>query len=608
VVGGHQLADGYLNREEQTRAAFMTHPKYGNLYRTGDKARLHRDGTIQCYGRISSGQVKLRGQRVELGEIEHAASKADGCHAVIASVISGLLVLFCIGNSGKVSPKEIKSACQKWLPAYMIPSDIILLDDFPYLPSGKVDRKKLESDYSSNTTQIVSESSDVPANVRSVARIIQSVLGVPIDHNTDLGAAGLDSLRAIQVASELRRQGYADVGALELLSVFNVPALDDLIQVKATTNNKHDNDTIEWKNIVDELRSSAEKDLEPRDVVNDIQDVMPCTPLQDAMLVETARQPQAYCNQLRFTVSSEITMERVRQALFALAEKHTALRSGFSTSGVAHCAYAQVIWKTMAASQFARVDSWTAGWSITDQEALLRPLRVQYKSSDAGAELLVNLHHALYDQWSVEVILEDLENLLRDEETPDRPSFEAVNKFFSLRRSDDQTPHLDFWREHLFDATPGRLPNLSSRTMTLQPLQSMEHSIDMDMDTLRYAAQTYSCSTHVFFQAAYAILLGSYMGTEDAVFGTVFSGRTLPIVDVESMVGPLLSTLPSRINTRESRRFSDVLRRLQEDNREMMQHSMTSLADIKKACEVTPGEALFDSIFVWQETARPSST
>jgi amino acid adenylation domain-containing protein len=606
VVGGHQLADGYLNREEQTRAAFVTDPKYGNLYRTGDKARLHSDGTIQCFGRISSGQVKLRGQRVELGEIEHAASKADGCHAVIASVISGLLVLFCIGNSGKVSPKDIKSACQKWLPAYMIPSDIILLDDFPYLPSGKVDRKKLESDYSSNTTRNVSESSDIPADARSVARIIQSVLGVPIDHNTDLGVAGLDSLRAIQVASELRRQGYADVGALELLSVSNILALDELIQIKTTTNSKHDKYTREWENIVDELRSSVEKDLESRDIVSDIQDVMPCTPLQDAMLVETARQPQAYCNQLRFIVSSEIAMERVRQALFALAEKHTALRSGFCTSGVAHCAYAQVIWKTMAASQFARVDSWTAGWSITDQETLLRPLCVQYKSSDAGAELLMNLHHALYDQWSVEVILEDLENLLRDEETPDRPSFGAVNKFFSLRRSDDQTPHLDFWREHLSHATPGRLPNLSSRTMSLQPLQSMEHSIDMDMDTLRHAAQTYSCSTHVFFQAAYAILLGSYMGTEDAVFGTVFSGRTLPIVDVESMVGPLLSTLPSRINIMESRKFSDVLRRLQEDNREMMQHSTTPLADIKKACEVTPGEALFDSIFVWQETARPS--
>ena len=62
AVGGHQLADGYLNREEQTRVAFVKHAEHGMLYRTGDRARLLPDGRLECLGRISSGQVKLRGQ------------------------------------------------------------------------------------------------------------------------------------------------------------------------------------------------------------------------------------------------------------------------------------------------------------------------------------------------------------------------------------------------------------------------------------------------------------------------------------------------------------------------------------------------------------------
>ena len=62
AVGGYQLADGYLNREEQTRAAFVAHPTYGQLYRTGDRAKLDATGRLMCLGRISSGQVKLRGQ------------------------------------------------------------------------------------------------------------------------------------------------------------------------------------------------------------------------------------------------------------------------------------------------------------------------------------------------------------------------------------------------------------------------------------------------------------------------------------------------------------------------------------------------------------------
>lgn len=61
-IGGHQLADGYLNRRDQTDAAFVWHSEFGRLYRTGDRARLTQSGVLECLGRISTGQVKLRGQ------------------------------------------------------------------------------------------------------------------------------------------------------------------------------------------------------------------------------------------------------------------------------------------------------------------------------------------------------------------------------------------------------------------------------------------------------------------------------------------------------------------------------------------------------------------
>ncbi|TIA35314.1 peptide synthetase [Aureobasidium pullulans] len=604
AVGGHQLADGYLNREEQTRAAFITHPKFGKLYRTGDKARLLRNGRLECHGRISSGQVKLRGQRVELGEIEHAASKANGCHAVVASVISGLLILFCIADASTISPSEIKSACQKWLPAYMIPSDIVLLPDFPYLPSGKVDKKKLENDYASENSNSETEVSGMSAEAKEIAQTIQSALGVSINSTTDLGAAGLDSLKAIQVASELRKHGYAEVGALELLSVTNLAALVELLQIEGIDERAHVDQAERWQSVVSELRSRVEKDLGSEPMISNIQEILPCTPLQDAMLVETARQPQAYCNELLFSVNGNFPIEHMRKAVFALADKHTSLRSGFRASGISDSAYAQIVWKSVDASQFASVDSWMSEWSLSNQEMLLRPLRFQYKKSETNAQLLINIHHALYDQWSVEIILEDLESLLRDVQIPERPSFEAVNKFYGHQRHEDQTQHIDFWQEYLSSGTSGRLPNLSPKKIPRQPLMSVSHTIDIDMEMLRQTAKEYACSPHVFFQAAYCMLLSWYMGTDDVVFGTVFSGRTLPIAEVENIVGPLLSTLPLRVNISESRKFRDMLRRFQGDNREIMQHSAVSLADINKACGVAPGEALFDSIFVWQETAR----
>jgi amino acid adenylation domain-containing protein len=155
AIGGYQLASGYLNRPEQTASAFIDSP-YGPLYRTGDKARLLRDGTLECLGRIGGGQVKLRGQRLELGEVEQVALRTPSCHGAVAAIIGGILVLFCavdMINAGNDMVADILATCQRWLPSFMVPGDVLAMLDFPRLPSGKVDRKQLVADYSSRHEQ-----------------------------------------------------------------------------------------------------------------------------------------------------------------------------------------------------------------------------------------------------------------------------------------------------------------------------------------------------------------------------------------------------------------------------------------------------------------------
>lgn len=146
AIGGYQLARGYINRPEQTAAAFID-SQYGPLYLTGDKARLHHDGLLECLGRLSDGQVKLRGQRIELGEVEQAALKEPICHSAVASVINGILVLFCATDDDGANADTVTEACKKWLPSFMVPGDIQMMREFPRLPSGKVDRKLLKTRY-----------------------------------------------------------------------------------------------------------------------------------------------------------------------------------------------------------------------------------------------------------------------------------------------------------------------------------------------------------------------------------------------------------------------------------------------------------------------------
>lgn len=153
---------------------------------------------------MSAGQVKLRRQRVELGEIEEVALKTTGLTLAIASLIDDSLVVFCSTDSS-TTVSQVQSTCKSWLPIYMRPSEIILSnEDLPRLPSGKVDKKRLEDDHAQQryaAEDAGDEALDDEASL--LANVLSAILGVTIRRHTDLWSVGLDSLKAIKAASEL---------------------------------------------------------------------------------------------------------------------------------------------------------------------------------------------------------------------------------------------------------------------------------------------------------------------------------------------------------------------------------------------------------------------
>jgi len=86
-------------------------------------------------------------QRIELGEIEYAASRTPGCKSVVADVISGSLVAFCVTSADDLTEVQVQETCKKWLPAFMIPTDVRFLASLPMLASGKVDKKALQAQH-----------------------------------------------------------------------------------------------------------------------------------------------------------------------------------------------------------------------------------------------------------------------------------------------------------------------------------------------------------------------------------------------------------------------------------------------------------------------------
>ncbi|MFE7131730.1 amino acid adenylation domain-containing protein [Streptomyces sp. NPDC057638] len=146
--GGICVADGYVNDPERTAAAFLPAPDgTGRVYRTGDLALREEDGTLVFLGRRDS-QVKVRGHRIELGELETAAERLPSVKAAAAAVQGtgeqAALCLFVLPAPGRSADgRELREALQTELPAYMVPRHILTIDGMPLTPNGKVDRPAL---------------------------------------------------------------------------------------------------------------------------------------------------------------------------------------------------------------------------------------------------------------------------------------------------------------------------------------------------------------------------------------------------------------------------------------------------------------------------------
>lgn len=597
VLGGLQIAEGYLNRSELTASSFIEHSGYGRLYRTGDKARLRSDGTLECLGRIVSGQVKIRGQRVELGEIESILAKLDSCQAVAVMVIDNTLVAFCAVGSHDVSSLTVTEICKRWLPTYMVPAEVVFLQQMPQLASGKIDKKALEALHLHQRRQnkIAGPRPSDNADV-SILNAVHDSLGGDLSLDTNLGSMGLDSLRSIHLASSLREQGYV-VGAVDVLSALNVRELIALCKSKEKRDFYRPNASLK-------LPQHFHKDIPVfLDDKVEISDILPCTPLQEAMLAETTARPSAYCNWVEVELLQPHTLQQIREFSDTLAQKNETLRSGFFTVTGASESFAQVVWRSLSRSAIQEVTSFSKAYSLGSVESLLRPLTIQALTRGKTTRLLFQIHHALYDGWSFDLLLRDLADLINGRALIPRPHFRKVVEYYRRTKcAPESATSKAYWADLLRDYHPTPLPNFNGRTVRTDGLCSIRGKSIVDARSLFACAKIHTVNPQVFFQAAVAYICGLYLGSPDVVIGTVTSGRTIPVTHVERIIGPCIVSLPFRLDFSECSIIRDILYKTQKANRDMLQHCSVPLRDITKVCNLRPRERLFDVLFVWQQT------
>ncbi|MBO5934295.1 MAG: amino acid adenylation domain-containing protein [Clostridia bacterium] len=216
-IAGVNVGQGYLNNPELTNEKFLPNPfGKGKLYKTGDNAYVREDGEIIFCGRIDN-QIKLNGQRIEIGEIESVIGKTDGVEsvAVILRKVNGRDILAAFWCGEESAEKAVRDICETELPAYMVPGAFCRLDKMPLNPSGKLDRKSLSA---IEIIEVEKGEYEAPENDTEcyIADFFGRILGVEkIGRNSDFFELGGTSLSMISLLSE---DFFKDVSAADFIS------------------------------------------------------------------------------------------------------------------------------------------------------------------------------------------------------------------------------------------------------------------------------------------------------------------------------------------------------------------------------------------------------
>lgn len=234
VIGGAGLAAGYHQRPDLTAHRFVTSPHMPSerLYRTGDLARWRHDGALDFLGRIDT-QVKVRGHRVELGEVEAALTRVEGVpEAAVTVVGDGLVATLAHHGQDAVPYTTVRQRLRAWLPAHMIPDRIVWVDRLPRLPNGKVDRAALPADTNRSAEGVTGEPMS-PTEV-AIAEVWGELLGtVPQRRLDDFFALGGHSLLATRLVAMINRRYAAGIGLRDLFEQPTVAGLADLVDTRA---------------------------------------------------------------------------------------------------------------------------------------------------------------------------------------------------------------------------------------------------------------------------------------------------------------------------------------------------------------------------------------
>jgi len=567
-IGGHGVSRGYLGLPELTAEKFIpdrfSQVLGSRLYRTGDLARFFEDGNIEFLGRVDS-QVKIRGLRIELGQVEVAMQQHAAVREAAAMVRENRnrepLLVGYVSVRQMLPEREFKEFLKTKLPAYMVPSILVFLEEFPRLPNGKMDRSALPP-----AEVEVAEASRASRNQLEglLTTIWASMLRrdvVGIDEN--FFVLGGHSLTAIRISSKIQEVLGIEVPVRLLFEKPTVAELSEAIQWMGEVNSPLPIAALPVR--VDSSRapmSFAQRRLWFLDKL------APGEPFYNV--------PEA------FRLFGPLDEPALEAALAEIIKRHAVLRTTFSEEGGE---LLQLISDDLT-FKLPVIDLTSINMGLRESEARRLVdeearaafdleqgplLRVHLLRLDAEDHLfLLTFHHIIVDGWSVDIIRQEIATLyrsFREHQASPLPALPLQYADFAFWQQQLTGEKLDeklrYWKRVLA-GTSGilELPTDMPRP-AVQTFRGASGTFEIPIETVRMLKRLSlreSATSFMILLAVFKTLLYRYSGQADILVGSPVSGRSRS--DVERSVGLFLNTIVLRTDLSGNPSFRELLKRV----------------------------------------------
>ncbi|MEO1625810.1 MAG: amino acid adenylation domain-containing protein, partial [Bacteroidota bacterium] len=564
-VAGPGVGRGYIGEEEKTAAVFVDDPfcTLGScrMYRTGDIGCYREDGSIEFMGR-KDHQVKVRGHRIELGEIEEQLVRIHGIEEGVVLLDRGandqgrLVAFLSVSENAKVEAAGIKARLAEQLPAYMVPSQVQLLDQIPHTNAGKIDRQAL-------ALLPLEQPEDLPIQAPrteeewALANIWKELLGVRevgIDQNFfELGG---DSLKVMRLQLKLRRDWDVNISFHDF--VLRYPSIR---QLAAKLNDQP-------KTKLPAIRPLA-----------DAADYAPSFAQQRLWAItHFSPEQRAYNISGSFRIEGKMQTDLFEQAFWILENRHESLRTNFrEINGVLRqqihpigCRRLKLQTKDVrhkSAEQMERAckNAFARPYDLA-QDPLVRSRL--WQTGEEEYILFLSMHHIISDALSLDILMRELsENydaLLQGKEV-ERPSLTVQYRDFSawqraLLDKGELDGQRNYWQAQFSDSIPSLdLPTDFRRPayQTYDGKQLEKLLNERSISRLSRLCQANGCTLFMGLTALTKVFLSKISHEKDLVIGTPVAGRPLPAL--QEQIGLYVNTLALRTQQNESDSFVDYL-------------------------------------------------